>query len=105
VLEYETWRSSKSVIAKVQVAAEQANRPASGHFAEVGRMVSLCLGIERWIEDFRLSRYACHLIVQNGDPSEPVIANGRNCFAVQKRRQELLDSSDSRILGLHRTGR
>ena len=56
-------------------------------------MVPIGSGAEREVSDVRLSRYACYLIVQNGDPSKPVIANGQNYFAMQTRRQELEDSA------------
>jgi len=91
VLEYETWRSFRAVIAKAMTAAEQVNQPVNDHFAEVGKLVQLGSGTQREIEDFRLSRYACYLIVQNGDPSKPVIAAGQTYFAIQTRRQELAD--------------
>lgn len=93
VLEYETWRSFKSVIAKAITSAEQVNQPANDHFAEVGKMVPLGSGGQRTVQDFRLSRYACYLIVQNGDPSKPVIAAGQTYFAIQTRRQELSDDA------------
>jgi DNA-damage-inducible protein D len=98
VLEYETWRAFKAVIAKAQTAADQANQPANEHFAEVGKMIPIGHGAEREVEDFRLSRYACYLIVQNGDPSKPVIANGQTYFAIQTRRQELADDTAFRQL-------
>ncbi|MEI6727644.1 MAG: DNA damage-inducible protein D [Actinomycetes bacterium] len=93
VLEYETWRSFRAVIAKAMTAAEQVDQPANDHFAEVGKMVQLGSGTQREIDDFRLSRYACYLIVQNGDPGKPVIAAGQTYFAIQTRRQELSDDA------------
>jgi len=98
VLEYETWRSFKGVIAKAQTAAEQADQPANDHFAEVGKKVPLGSGGQRTVQDFKLSRYACYLIVQNGDPNKPVIANGQTYFAIQTRRQELADDDAFRQL-------
>ena len=98
VLEYETWRSFKAVIGKAQTAVEQVDVPASDHFAEVGKMVQLGSGTQREVDDFRLSRYACYLIVQNGDPSKPVIAAGQTYFAIQTRRQELADDEVFRQL-------
>ena len=93
VLEYETWRSFRAVIGKAMTAAEQVNQPANDHFAEVGKLIETGHGAHRSVEDFKLSRYACYLIVQNGDPSKPVIAAGQTYFAIQTRRQELSDDA------------
>lgn len=98
VLEYGTWDKFRRVIEKAIVAAEQSKLPAQDHFSRVGKMVALGLGTEREIEDFELSRYACYLIVQNGDPSKPVIANGQTYFAIQTRRAELADDEQFRQL-------
>jgi DNA-damage-inducible protein D len=62
------------------------------HFVDVTKMVGIGSGAQREIADVRLSRYACYLMVQNGDPSKPVIANGQTYFAMQTRRQELEDN-------------
>jgi DNA-damage-inducible protein D len=61
-------------------------------------MVEIGSGAKRTLEDIRLSRYACYLIVQNADPSKPVIANGQTYFAIQTRRQELADDKDFKRL-------
>ena len=98
VLEYGTWDKFKRVIKRAIVAAEQSKMPAQNHISRVGKMVELGLGTEREIEDFELSRYACYLIVQNGDPSKPVIANGQTYFAIQTRRAELADDEQFRQL-------
>jgi DNA-damage-inducible protein D len=65
--------------------------PVQDHFGEVTKMVALGSGAKRGISDYTLSRYACYLVVQNGDPSKAVIANGQTYFALQTRRQELGD--------------
>lgn len=98
VLDYGTWDKFKHVIQKAITAAEQANQPANDHFSRVGKMVRLGSGTQRTVQDFKLSRYACYLIVQNGDPSKPVIANGQTYFAIQTRRQELADDEAFRQL-------
>jgi DNA-damage-inducible protein D len=63
------------------------------HFGDVTRMVGIGSGAQRSVADVELSRYACYLIVQNGDPTKPVIANGQTYFALQTRRQELADDA------------
>jgi DNA-damage-inducible protein D len=91
VLAYASWDKFRRVIEKAMTACEQAGQPVENHFSRLGKKVSIGSGAERSIADVALSRYACYLIVQNGDPSKPVIANGQSYFAVQTRRQELTD--------------
>jgi DNA-damage-inducible protein D len=79
------------VVEKAKIACERSAHPVGDHFGEVTKMVVLGSGAKRAITDYTLSRYACYLIVQNGDPSKPVIANGQTYFALQTRRQELGD--------------
>lgn len=92
VLGYGSWRKFKRVIQKAITACETSKQPVENHFAQVGKMVEIGSGAGREIEDLQLSRYACYLIVQNADPSKPVIANGQTYFAIQTRRQELADN-------------
>ncbi len=91
LLEYQDWRNFALVIEKAAVACEQSGKPVVDHFGEVTKMVDLGSGAKRAIKDYELSRYACYLVVQNGDSSKPVIANGQTYFALQTRRQELSD--------------
>lgn len=91
ILEYSSWDKFKRVIGKAIMACGQAGQVPADHFSHVGKMVGIGSGAEREIEDYDLSRYACYLIVQNGDPSKPSIANGQTYFAIQTRRQELAD--------------
>ncbi len=93
ILEYSRWDKFKPVILKAIKACENSEIDASDHFPRVGKMVEIGSGAERYVEDYdyHLSRYACYLIVQNGDPTKPVIANGQTYFALQTRRQELAD--------------
>ena len=93
-LEYETWRSFQKVILKAQNACENADKNVSDHFADVGKMVNLGSGSQREVDDFMLSRYACYLIVMNGDPRKQVIALGQTYFAVKTRQQELVENYD-----------
>lgn len=91
VLGYEKYDNFAQVMRKARIACVQSGMEEADHFADVGRMVDIGSGARREIADVRLSRYACYLVVQNGDPSKPVIAEGQTYFAVQTRRQEIQD--------------
>ncbi|NMY17585.1 DNA damage-inducible protein D [Pseudomonas sp. WS 5019] len=91
LLEYVQWRNFMQVVEKARQACQQSGNIIADHFADVSKMVELGSGAQREVEDVQLSRYACYLIVQNGDPSKPVIAHGQTYFALQTRRQELED--------------
>jgi DNA-damage-inducible protein D len=93
VLEYQDWRNFMQVVDKARVACEQSGRQSDDHFGDITKMVVIGSGAQRLVSDVRLSRYACYLIVQNGDPAKPVIANGQTYFAIQTRRQELADDA------------
>lgn len=94
VLNYTQWRNFKLVIDKAKSACENSDNEINNHFADVSKMVQLGSGSEREVEDMMLSRYACYLIVQNGDPRKEVIALGQTYFAVKTRQQELIDNYD-----------
>ena len=91
LLGYSRWQRFQAVIEKAKTACKSLKINESDHFTNLGKMVDLGSGSSREIDDVALSRYACYLIVQNGDPSKPVIAAGQTYFAVQTRRQELAD--------------
>ncbi len=91
LLGYATWQNFLPVVRKARQACNASKIKEQDHFMETHKMVALGSGAERQIEDIALSRYACYLIVQNGDPAKPVIAAGQTYFAVQTRRQELSD--------------
>lgn len=91
VLDYQNYRNFLAVVEKARIACAMAGQEASDHFVDIDTMVDIGSGARREISDIRLSRYACYLIVQNGDPSKPVIAEGQTYFAVQTRRQEIQD--------------
>ena len=91
VLEYSEYRHFQPVIERARDACLNSGHAAADHFEDILEMVDIGSGAKRELPDVRLSRYACYLIVQNGDPSKPVIANGQTYFAMQTRRQELND--------------
>jgi DNA-damage-inducible protein D len=91
ILDYAEYRNFLPVIEKAKKACVNSGQPVENHFVELHEMVPIGSGAERKMESYALSRYACYLIVQNGDPSKPVIANGQTYFAIQTRRQELAD--------------
>ncbi len=91
-LEYYEYRNFLPVIEKAKVACKNSGHRIVDHFVDVHEMVDIGSGAGRQISDLRLTRYACYLIVQNGDPAKPVIANGQTYFAIQTRRQELADN-------------
>ena len=91
-LEYTEYRHFMPVIEKAKTACTNSGHDIADHFEDILEMVGIGSGAQREIHDLRLSRYACYLIVQNGDPSKPIIANGQTYFAIQTRRQELADN-------------
>lgn len=91
VLDYSEYRHFLPVVERAREACRNSGHPMNDHFEDVLEMVGIGSGAKRRLHDVRLSRYACYLIVQNGDPAKPVIANGQTYFAIQTRRQELAD--------------
>lgn len=91
ILEYSEYRHFLPVIEKAKEACRNSGHEIHDHFEDILEMVEIGSGAKRELPDVRLSRYACYLIVQNGDPAKPVIANGQTYFAIQTRRQELAD--------------
>lgn len=91
VLDYSEYRHFQPVIERAKEACRTSGHPVGDHFEDILEMVDIGSGAKRQIPGVKLSRYACYLIVQNGDPSKPVIANGQTYFALQTRRQELRD--------------
>lgn len=91
VLGYSEWRNFTKVVSKAQEACAAAGEMVPNHFVEINKMVAIGSGSERMIEDLALTRYACYLIAQNGDPAKPAIAFAQTYFAVQTRRQEVVE--------------
>lgn len=91
-LEYTEWRNFMKVIDKAMEACKGAGHAVSDHFVDVNKTIAMPKTAEKTIEDYQLSRYACYLIVQNGDPRKKVIALGQTYFAVKTRQQELIEN-------------
>lgn len=91
LLGYSQWRRFEQAITRAQESCTQSGNEAGHHFAGAGKMIALGKGGTREVEDFHLSRFACYLIAQNGDPRKPEIAQAQQYFAIQTRRQELGD--------------
>jgi len=91
LLGYAQWKNFAKVIDKAITACEKAGYDPKDHFAAIRKMVDLGSGAQRGIDDIALTRYACYLIAQNGDPSKEQIAFAQTYFAVQTRKQEVIE--------------
>jgi DNA-damage-inducible protein D len=96
-LEYIKWDKFLNVINKAKLACKNSGQDPENHFPRVEKLVEIGSGAKRDIGDVHLSRYACYLIVQNADPSKEVVALGQTYFAIQTRKQEVLEESFSKL--------
>lgn len=91
LLGYTKWDNFLNVVSKAKIACETSNYPVSDHFADVGKTITMPKGAEKEVPDMMLTRYACYLIAQNGDPKKQEIAFAQTYFALQTRRAELIE--------------
>ena len=92
VLDYTEWRNFSKVIDKAMLSCQNSGFECADHFVEVNKTIAMPKGASKKVKDYELSRYACYLIVQNGDPRKEPIALGQTYFAIQTRRQEIADA-------------
>lgn len=91
ILGYAKWENFSKVIDKAKTACESSGVAVKYHFPDVGKMINLAKGARRQIEDIALTRYACYLVAQNGDPAKSEVAFAQTYFAVQTRKQEIIE--------------
>jgi len=101
LLDYTEWRNFLLVVDKAKIACSRSGQSIVDHFVDVNKMVKLGSGSERQIEDIMLTRYACYLIAQNGDPHKEQIAFAQSYFAIQTRKQELLEERIALVERVH----
>ena len=104
LLDYKNWRDFENTIQKAKIACKKSDQQVKNHFEGVHKMIKIAVGTaketSRAVPDYKLSRYACYLIAQNGDPRKPDIAGAQTYFAIQIRRQEIfqqLSAAEKRL--------
>lgn len=98
LLEYTEYRKFLNPINKAMESCKSSGHDIEDHFAQVGDMVEIGSGAEREVEDYRLSRFACYLIVQNSDPSKKNVAMGQAYFAIKTRQKELIEEEEQKLI-------
>lgn len=97
LLEYSKWENFHKVIKRAMLACETSNNNVSDHFPELRKTIAMPKGASKTVVDYKLSRYACYLIVQNANPKKKSVALGQTYFAVQTRKQEITELEYSRL--------
>jgi DNA-damage-inducible protein D len=95
LLGYDEWRHFEKAIDRAKISCKKSGNKPNYHFVSASKMIMLGKGSQRKVNDYHLSRFACYLIAQNGDPRKSEIAQAQKYFAIQTRRQELSDQSSA----------
>lgn len=97
VLQYSNWQNFEKIIVKAKISCENSDISAFEHFTNVNKTIKMPKGAEKTIVDYKLTRYACYLIAQNGDSRKKVIALAQTYFAIQTRKQEITEKEYSML--------
>ncbi len=92
LMKYSNWQNFEKVIKKAKKACTNSRQNTGDHFIDISKMVKVGSGARRMVDDYKLSRYACYLTAQNGDPDKKEIAAAQTYFAIQTRKQEIFQS-------------
>ena len=97
ILEYSKWQNFEKTIGKAKISCENSGISAFEHFTDASKTIKMPKGAKKEVKDYKLTRYACYLIAQNGDPRKEVIALAQTYFAVQTRKQEITEKEYSML--------